>query len=40
MEKFFSLLALMMLVIGLTGCLDSQDGSGGRPKASAAVSLK
>jgi hypothetical protein len=39
MKKFLSLLALAMMIVGLTGCLDDQDGSKQRPQGSTSVSL-
>ena len=36
MKKFISLLAVAMMVIGLTGCLDDPDGS--NQKVSSSVS--
>jgi hypothetical protein len=36
MKKFISLLAIAMMVIGLTGCLDDPDGS--NQKVSSSVS--
>ena len=36
MKKFISLLAIAMMVIGLTGCLDDPDG--GNQKVSSSVS--
>lgn len=36
MKKFISLLAVALMVIGLTGCLDDPDGS--NQKVSSAVS--
>lgn len=40
MKKIISLLALVVMVVGLAGCLDGQDDSGGRPKAAAGVVIK
>jgi predicted small lipoprotein YifL len=39
MKKVLSLLALAMMIVGLTGCLDPQDGTRQRPDAAASVSL-
>ncbi|WP_275575204.1 hypothetical protein [Methylocucumis oryzae] len=30
MKKLSAILALTLMVIGLTGCMDPQDGSGGK----------
>jgi len=40
MKKIISMLALLALVAGLSGCLDPQDESGGRPKSSVAVVIQ
>jgi predicted small lipoprotein YifL len=39
MKKVLSVLALTLMVVGLTGCMDPQDGSKQRPGASTSVSL-
>ena len=33
MKKLAQLLAVLAVLVAVTGCLDSQDGSGGRPKS-------
>jgi hypothetical protein len=40
MKKIISLLVLVVMVIGLTGCLDPQDGSNGRPQSAVALTIK
>jgi hypothetical protein len=30
MKKIIALLAMTLMLVGLTGCLDPQDGSGGK----------
>ena len=37
MKKIISVLALALMIVGLTGCIDSQDGS--KQKVSSSVSL-
>jgi hypothetical protein len=39
MKKVLSLLALAMMVVGLSGCLDPQDGTKQRPEGSTSVHL-
>lgn len=39
MKKVLSVLALALMVVGLTGCLDPQDGEKQRPSSVASVSL-
>jgi hypothetical protein len=39
MKKVLSLLALAMMLVGLTGCMDPQDGVKQRPDSSTSVSL-
>jgi predicted small lipoprotein YifL len=39
MKKVLSVLALALMIVGLTGCLDPQDGEKQRPGAAAHVSL-
>ncbi len=39
MKKVLSLLALAMMVVGLSGCLDPQDGTKQRPESATSVSL-
>jgi hypothetical protein len=39
MKKVLSVLALTLMIVGLTGCLDPQDDSKQRPGASSSVSL-
>jgi predicted small lipoprotein YifL len=39
MKKVLSVLALALMIVGLTGCLDPQDGEKQRPGAVAHVSL-
>lgn len=40
MKNIISLLALFIVVVGLAGCLDPQDGSNGRPQSSLQLDLK
>ena len=37
MKKVISVLALALMIVGLTGCLDSQDGS--KQKVSSSIQL-
>ncbi len=39
MNKILSLLAMVLMIVGLTGCLDEPDGSKQRPGASSSVEL-
>jgi predicted small lipoprotein YifL len=39
MKKFISMLAVAIMVVGLTGCLDDPDGARERPSNSANVSI-
>ena len=39
MNKILSLLAMALMIIGLTGCLDEPDGSKQRPGASSSIQL-
>jgi predicted small lipoprotein YifL len=36
MKKIMSLLALLMMIVALTGCLDDPDGAKERPSSSSA----
>lgn len=39
MKKIVSLLAIALMIVGLTGCLDDPDGAKERPGASTNVSV-
>jgi hypothetical protein len=39
MNKILSLLAMALMIVGLTGCLDEPDGSKQRPAASSSIQL-
>jgi hypothetical protein len=39
MNKILALLAMALMIIGLTGCLDEPDGSKQRPGASSSFEL-
>lgn len=39
MKKVLALLALTLTIVGLTGCLDPQDGEKQRPSSSTSVGL-
>lgn len=39
MNKILSLIAMTLLIVGLTGCLDEPDGSKQRPGASSSFEL-
>jgi hypothetical protein len=39
MKKVLSVLAVALMIVGLTGCLDPQDDSKQRPGAATSVSL-
>lgn len=39
MKKVLSVLAVALMIVGLTGCLDSQDDLKQRPGATSSVSL-
>jgi hypothetical protein len=40
MKRLSQLMAVVAVLVALTGCLDPQDESGGRPKAQATFELK
>jgi len=40
MKKVLALLALALMIVGLTGCLDPQDGEKQRPGAESTIGLK
>lgn len=39
MKKVLSVLAMALMIVGLTGCMDPQDGSKQRPEGAAHVAL-
>ncbi len=39
MNKILSLIAMALMIIGLTGCLDEPDGSKQRPGTSSSIQL-
>ncbi len=39
MKKVISLVALALMIVGLTGCMDPQDGTKQRPSSSSSISL-
>jgi predicted small lipoprotein YifL len=39
MKKVISLLAVALMIVGLTGCMDPQDGTKQRPAASSSLAL-
>lgn len=39
MKKVISLVAVALMIVGLTGCMDPQDGTKQRPATSSSVSL-
>jgi predicted small lipoprotein YifL len=39
MKKVISLVAIALMIVGLTGCMDPQDGTKQRPSTSSSVSL-
>ena len=39
MNKILSLIAMALMIVGLSGCLDEPDGSKQRPGASSSVQL-
>ena len=39
MKKVISLVAVALMILGLTGCMDPQDGTKQRPGTSSSISL-
>jgi predicted small lipoprotein YifL len=39
MKKVISLVAVALMIAGLTGCMDPQDGTKQRPSSSSSISL-
>jgi len=39
MKKVLSVFALALMIVGLTGCLDPQDGEKQRPTSASSVAL-
>lgn len=39
MKKIISLVAVALMIVGLTGCLDPEDGTKQRPAASSSIAL-
>jgi predicted small lipoprotein YifL len=39
MKKVISLVAVALMIVGLTGCMDPQDGTKQRPSSSSSISL-
>jgi hypothetical protein len=39
MKKVISLVAIALMIVGLTGCMDPQDGTKQRPSTSSSIAL-
>jgi hypothetical protein len=39
MKKIISLVAVALMIVGLTGCMDPQDGTRQRPGESSSIAL-